>query len=419
MQDIKSDIHFRIVKNLIRIEKWFSDKSKGLFFPFYSSFDIRDSGKKIAPVDANIFPAGFNNICPIDQEASVDLIRAYFKCHYPDCRNLILLSEEHTQNLYYWNNVGTLRRLLTEAGLNVRVAMPKNFDQRLLITNAAGEQIEVYPAIRRGTQVEADGMTADLVISNNDFSQAYQDWVSGLQTPINPPHQLGWHTRRKDQFFKEYNFLATEFSELLGIDPWVLTVETETFLEFDINSDSSREALAIRVDQMVQKMSDKYRVRDVTAQPFVFIKNNSGTYGLGVTQVSSGDEVRTWNYNARKKMKAVKGGGSIQQVIVQEGIPTILTSDEGATAEPTIYMIGCQLAGGFLRTHQAKGPKDNLNSPGAVFKRLCLSDLNINVEGHPLENVYGWIANLSFLAIAREARNHNVVCSRFCNESDA
>ena len=67
-------------------------------------------------------------------------------------------------------------------------------------------------------------------------------------------------------------------------------------------------------------------------------------------------------------------------------------------------MIGCQLAGGFLRTHNKKGPKDSLNSPGAVYKRLCVSDLEIDVEGKPLENVYGWIAKLGILAIGRETR---------------
>ncbi len=31
--------------------------------PLYSSVDIRDAGFKIAVVDTNIFPAGFNNLC--------------------------------------------------------------------------------------------------------------------------------------------------------------------------------------------------------------------------------------------------------------------------------------------------------------------------------------------------------------------
>jgi glutamate--cysteine ligase len=66
-------------------------------------------------------------------------------------------------------------------------------------------------------------------------------------------------------------------------------------------------------------------------------------------------------------------------------------------------MLGCQLAGGFLRTHHEKGPTESLNSPGAVYKRLCVSDLKVSVEGHPMENVYGWVAKLGLIAIGREA----------------
>lgn len=100
-------------------------------------------------------------------------------------------------------------------------------------------------------------------------------------------------------------------------------------------------------------------------------------------------------------MKAVKGGGDITELIIQEGIPTVL-KEEAETIEPAIYMIGKELAGGFLRAHKEKGPKESLNSPGAVYKRLCVSDLKINVEGYPMENVYGWVAKLSALAVAQE-----------------
>lgn len=71
-------------------------------------------------------------------------------------------------------------------------------------------------------------------------------------------------------------------------------------------------------------------------------------------------------------------------------------------------MIGCELAGGFLRAHDKKGPKESLNSPGAVYKRLCVSDLRISVEGNPLENVYGWIARLGLLAVGRETNQMKV-----------
>ena len=80
-----------------------------------------------------------------------------------------------------------------------------------------------------------------------------------------------------------------------------------------------------------------------------------------------------------------------------------MLSTDGATSEPVLYMIGGELAGGFLRTHEKKDATESLNSPGAVYKRLCLSDLRVKAEGCILENVYGWVAKLGFLAISKEA----------------
>lgn len=409
---IQDQIHHKIVAHLTEIESWFEQQSTGLFFPFYSSFDIRDSGVKVAPVDANIFPAGFNNICPTDLDSAVDIVSTYFQSHLPDVRKVILLTEEHTGNPYYWDNVATLLTLLKNAGLEVRAAIPRVLPEPLRLTSASGKTVEVYGAERKGEGAVAGELVADLIISNNDFSEAYQEWITGLKTPINPPHELGWHRRRKDAFFKEYNALAVDFCRLIDVDPWTLSVATTLFDQFDVNDEASRGRLAEAVDIAVEKIQKEYRDRKVQAEPFVFIKNNAGTYGLGVTQANHGNEVREWSYKLRKKMKAAKGGRTIEQVIVQEGIPSIITA-EGATAEPTVYMIGCQLAGGFLRAHESKGPRESLNSPGAVYRRMCVSDLKVSVEGHPLENVYGWVARLSFLAIAKEAKNHSIGCTRY------
>jgi len=309
--------------------------------------------------------------------------------------------------------VAALQDILVHAGRDLRLAMPRDFDTPLELISASGKKMRVYSAKRVGSGIEIEGWSPDLIISNNDFSEEYQEWVKGLETPINPPHDLGWHRRRKDHFFKAYNSLAAEFAEILQIDPWRLQVETKLFSNFDVNDDANRESLAQEVDAMLARQREIQAKYDVKNPPFFFVKNNAGTYGLGVVQVHSGDDVRQWNYKSRKKMKAAKGGRDVEEVIIQEGVPTAVLAEGGITAEPAIYMIGCRLAGGFLRTHKEKGPEESLNSPGAVFQKMCVSDLEINIEGCPTENVYGWIARLSFLAIAQEAKNHGVVFKNY------
>ncbi len=402
---IQEQLHKKILENCEGVDAWFRAKSQDLQFPFYSSFDIRDSGFKVVPVDANIFPAGFNNICGTDKDAAVDVTQDYLDDHYgKEVNRILLLTEEHTQNPYYWDNVWTLKKILEDAGREIRLAIPRPLPQPLDLTSATGHQMTVYSAERKNSGIEVNGFAPQLIINNNDFSLEYMEWAEGLQTPMNPPRELGWYRRRKDRFFKEYNLLAGEFADLIGIDPWHLQVDTAVFERFEVDDKESRDRLSQDVSQMFSRIELEYKKRKVESKPFLFIKNNSGTYGLGVIAVQSPEEVVSWSYKSRKKMKAAKGGRDINEVIIQEGIPTAVRGPEGQTAEPAIYMIGCRLAGGFLRTHTEKGPQDSLNSPGAVYKRLCVSDLKIKQSGCPMENAYGWVARLSFLSVAREAR---------------
>lgn len=409
-ENVQDQIHKRIVRNCSKVETWFGDIRKGVDVPFYSSFDVRDSGVKVVNVDANIYPAGFNNICPTDRENCGPLVETYVRRHYGEnAKRLLILTEEHTNNPYYWDNVAALKEIITDAGLEVRIAVPRlKGGEKFTMQSASRGPIEVQAAIATNGKISIDGFEPDVVVSNNDFSEFYEEWGSEIQSALNPPRELGWYRRKKSTYFKHYNRLCTEFAKLIEIDPWLLTVETELFEDFDIADEGSRTRLAERVDAMVARLKTEYQKRGLQEDPFIFIKNNSGTYGLGVMRVQSGADVMSLNYKTRKKMKAAKGGRDVEEVILQEGVRSIVRAEGGITAEPTIYLLGCQLAGGFLRSHAEKDETESLNSPGAVYKRLCVSDLKISVEGCPMENVYGWIAKLGLLAIAHESKEMGV-----------
>jgi len=402
-------LHQRLVEKCGDVRAWFQERSRGLGFPIYSSFDLRDAGFKMGPVDANIFPAGFNNICLADREHSEGLAQQFLDSHYGSgVKRILLLTEEHTQNPYYWDNVSALQKILVGAGRDVRLAIPRELAHPLSVTSASGAQLDVYSATRVGPAVAAGDFKPDLMISNNDFSVEYEEWSRGLETPMNPPRELGWYRRRKDCFFRVYNSLVGDFANLLQLDPWTMQVETEVFADFNVDDEDSRDQLAEAASRVWERIREQYKQRGIKRDPFLFVKNNAGTYGLGVVQVKTPDEIRDWNYKTRKKMKAAKGGREVSEVIIQEGIPTTTQAEGGKTAEPVIYMIGCQLSGGFLRAHGDKGVDESLNSPGAVFQRLCISDLEVKMEGCPMENSYGWIAKLAFLSVAIEAQELKV-----------
>jgi glutamate--cysteine ligase len=264
----------------------------------------------------------------------------------------------------------------------------------MTLETASGMFVKVYPARERASK-------ADLVLSNNDFSKEY-DFLAAMKNKIHPPYDQGWHRRKKSTFFHNYNKLMVEFAKVIDMDPWKFSVLTEEFEGFDVESEDSRKKLATKVDEVLAKISDEYSKRNITDKPFVVIKNNSGTYGLGVIMVRSGQEVIDWTYKARKKMKATKGGGGITDVIVQEGITSVIKTEQGETAEPVIYMIGSNPSGGFLRANSEKGADENLNAPGSVYKKLCLSDLLVDYSKVPMENVYGWVCKVAAMAVAQE-----------------
>ncbi|MCM2280499.1 MAG: glutamate--cysteine ligase [Bdellovibrionaceae bacterium] len=407
VQDV---IHKQIVRNCEKVGAWFRERRTAVDIPVYSSYDIRDSGFKVVNVDANIYPAGFNNICRTDYDNTGTIMRAYLERHYGGAaRKVLVLTEEHTNNPYYWDNVRALRSILKDAGVDVRVAIPRGqAGGSMTMKSASGEDVRAEVASIHEGRISVDGFVPDLVISNNDFSDFYNEWGPTIVSPMNPPRELGWYRRKKSTYFRHYNELSSQFARLLDVDPFLLTVETELFQGFDIGEDGSRDRLAQRIQLMIDRLKGEYAQRGIQEEPVIFVKNNSGTYGLAVIRVESAEEFLALNAKTRKKMKAAKGGRDVEEVILQEGVPSVTKADGGVTAEPAIYMIGCHLAGGFLRTHAEKGPTESLNSPGAVYKRLCVSDLKISVEGHPLENVYGWVAKLGVLAIGFEAQEMNV-----------
>lgn len=393
--EICQSIAKKINLNFDKVSSWFQEKQHNQVIPFYASFDIRDSGYKISCIDANVFPAGFNNICEEDQRHAVLLMQKYLQKHYPSIKKIILLAEEHTKNMYYWDNIHTVQSLIQSAGYELAVCIPgKNITSSQKFVSASGRSVDVFLLKEQ---------TGDLIISNNDFSTSY-DLPEDI--PYNPCLKLGWSFRKKYNFFIEYNKIATEFSQILGVDPWCFRVETRLFSPFHVDSPENIQFLKERASEMLTDLKKK-QPASVSDSPYLFLKNNSGTYGLGITTIDQAEDLNHLTYKERKTMKATKGSSGIKELIIQEGIPTIL-GDEEQNVEPVIYTVGSQLMGGFLRGHNKKGARGNLNSPGSVYKKLCMSDLEMSIDGHTLENVYGWVAKIGVLALIAEIRNHNL-----------
>ena len=63
----------KILLNQTKIEAWFRQQWCAHKPPFYGSVDIRNAGYKMASIDMNLFPGGFNNLNPNFIQLAADL----------------------------------------------------------------------------------------------------------------------------------------------------------------------------------------------------------------------------------------------------------------------------------------------------------------------------------------------------------
>src|SRR5262245_27565017 len=116
-----ADLERRILDASVAIEHWFRSEWQEHTPPFYSSVDLRNSGLKLAPVDTNLFPGGFNNLNPQFLPLAVQAAMTAIERICPDARGMVLVHENHTRNQHYLQNLVVLQTILRQAGVNVRI----------------------------------------------------------------------------------------------------------------------------------------------------------------------------------------------------------------------------------------------------------------------------------------------------------
>ena len=254
-------------------------------------------------------------------------------------------------------------------------------------------------------EFEAGREQLDLVIMNNDLTTGIPEVLKKSQVPIYPSLQAGWHARHKSHHFRLANEVISEFAQMLKIDPWMLGCFFEMEDNIDINNEADRQRLKKTADKLFNRIMEKYREHKINEKPYIVVKSDSGTYGMGLMTIEHPDEILTLNRKDRNKLHVGKNAQVIHRYLLQEGVPTIYEC-EGSVSEVVIYQIENNLVGGFYRTHTGKTQRENLNAQGAVFKKMCphLSKygdcgphLDVNVF-----DLYRYLARIAAIAAHRE-----------------
>lgn len=405
-------VESRIIEQQTKIESWFRCKWRELPAPFYASVDLRNAGYKIAPVDTNLFPAGFNNLNPAFEPLSIQAVQLAVERMEENVDRILIIPENHTRNLYYLENIRALQSIIEKAGFEVRLgSLIEDMQEPLSVDLPGGSSVTLEPLLRDGKRVGLADFDPQLILLNNDLSAGQPEILDDIEQVITPPMKMGWSDRLKSEHFAVYQQVAIEFASQVDIDPWLIDPMFRNCGEVDFMKREGETCLSSNVEALLKAIQKKYDEYEVESQPFVMIKADAGTYGMGVMSVKSVDDITELNRKQRTKMATTKEGQKVTKAIIQEGVYTNETwQDADSVAEPVVYMIDHSVVGGFYRVHSKKGVSDNLNAPGMRFERLAFDDCCISPDKHQSPDAhpnrfytYGVIARLAMIAAAREA----------------
>ena len=365
-----NELEQRILDATPVIERWFRLEWMEHTPPLYASVDIRNAGFKLAPVDTNLYPDGWHNLSPDTLPLAVQAAQAAIEKICPEARNLLIVPENGKPSSFYLASLARLHEIFRMAGLNVRFgSIDPAVKRSSSVVLPDGEKLTLEPALRTRYRLGLKHFDPCTILLNNDLSAGAPGILEDLpEQYLLPPLQAGWSVRRKSQHFRCYEEVSKRFGKLIGVDPWLINPMFASCGQIDIRDPSGGECLRTNVDALLTKIRRKYKEYGITEKPFVVVKADQGTHGLGLMTVRDVKDLDALGAKARGKNAAPnlpKG-----EVIIQEGVLTHERVHD-AVAEPVVYMIDRYVVGGFYRVHADRANDESLAAPGARFVPLA------------------------------------------------
>jgi glutamate--cysteine ligase len=406
-----NELEQRMLESLPAIERWFRLEWMEHTPPFYSGVDIRNAGFKLAPVDTDLFPDGFNNLSPAMLPLAVQAAMAAIEKICPEARNLLLVAGPHTDNSFYLTHLQRLIQIFRQAGLNVRVgALPDQLQQAVNVNLPDGEELRLEPVLRQRGRLGLKDFDPCTILLNNDLAAGTPALLQGIHEQyLLPPVHAGWGLRRKSKHFASYEEVAKKFAKLLGMDPWLIHPLYGACGPGGLETPQGLAAAKEQVDSVLGKLRRKYKEYGINERPFVVVKADNGSQGLGLSSVRDAKELDDADGPVRLQMRQTRLDQEVSGLIVQEGVPTCERVNQ-ALAEPVVYMIDRYVVGGFYRVHAQRRADENLNAPGQVFVPLAFAEaaqlpkpgVKPGASAPNRFYMYGVVGRLAMLAAAYE-----------------
>ena len=362
-----NELEQRILESMPAIERWFRLEWMEHTPPFYCSVDLRNAGFKLAPVDTDLFPSGFNHLTPEMLPLAVQAAMAAIEKICPEAKNLLVIPAAQTRSSFYLANLQRLIAVFTQAGLNVRLgSLDPALKQPQTLPLAEGGELTLEPLLRTRGRLGLKNFDPCTILLNTDLPEGVPKVLQGLHEQyLLPPLHAGWSVRRKSQHLRSYEELAKKFAKLLGMDPWLINPMHALCGQVDFRDSAGLDCVRGHVEALLGKIKRKYKEYGIAERPFVVVKPDSGSSGMGILTVRDVKDVDA----------LVRAGADLPApgaMLVQEGVPTYERMHD-AVAEPVVYMIDRYVVGGFYRVHAERGIDENLCAPGSRYVPLAFA----------------------------------------------
>jgi len=406
-----NELEQRVLDSMPAIERWFRLEWMEHTPPFYSSVDVRNAGFKLAPVDTNLYPGGWNNLTPEMLPLAVQAAMAAIEKICPEARNLLVIPENGQPSAFYLANLAQLQRIFNMAGLNVRLgSIDPAIKANTTFALPNGEQLTLEPVIRSKHRLGLKDFDPCTILLNNDLSAG----VPGILEDIHeqyllPPLHAGWPTRRKSTHFKCYEEVAKRLGKLLGVDPWLIHPLFDRCENVDLNAAEGLNCLQTQVEAVLTRVKRKYKEYGIKEKPFVVVKADHSTHELGVVTVRDAKDMVALKERVNTLSQGRTKPWTLHDFMVQEGVQTQERVND-AVAEPVVYLMDRYVVGGFYRVHAERGIDENLNAPGSGYVSLAFEHSPQLPQpgvkpGASLPNrfyMYGVVGRLAMLAASYE-----------------
>ena len=416
-----NELEQRILDSMPAIERWFRLEWMEHTPPFYTSVDVRNAGFKLAPVDTNLFPNGWNILTQPMLPLAVQAAQAAIEKICPEARNLLIVPDNHIHNTFYLSNLAQLRRVFQMAGLNVRIgSISPDVKKSVTMDLPHGESITLEPVVRTKGRIGVKDFDPCTILLNNDLRAGVPGILEDLhQQYLLPPLHAGWSSRRKSAHAKAFEEVSKRFGKLIGVDHWLVNPLFDKCPEVDFSTEEGVQGLIAKTEALLAKIRKKHKEYGIKEKPFVVLKPDNGDPRMAILTVRDAKELETLRTQVlctgadkpanKSENKPVKGGAPVFEVLLQEGVLTCERVND-AVAEPVVYMMDRYVVGGFYRVHPQRKVDENLNAPGSSFVPLAFAESTHLPQpgikpGASAPNrfyMYGVIGRLAMLAASYE-----------------